>query len=101
MYRSYLVAAQNLGLAEGASGYWALHIKEDERHGRQMVDEVALPLVDRYELFSLQVWHVDQHYGVTCNMSLCNIEALHWPGLRCTQCGAHCAQYLSQVHASI
>jgi hypothetical protein len=23
-----------------------LHIKEDERHGRQMLDEVALPLVD-------------------------------------------------------
>jgi len=59
VYKSYLAAAQNLGLAEGASGYWALHIKEDERHGRQMVDEVALPLVDRYELFSLQVWHVD------------------------------------------
>lgn len=46
MYRSYLAAAQRLGLSDAASGYWELHIKEDERHGRQMVDDVALPLVD-------------------------------------------------------
>ncbi len=46
VYRSYLAAAQNLGLSDAASGYWELHIKEDERHGRQMVDDVALPLVD-------------------------------------------------------
>ena len=46
VYRNYLAAAQNLGLSDGASGYWALHIKEDERHGRQMVDDVAVPLVD-------------------------------------------------------
>ncbi|EIE20159.1 hypothetical protein COCSUDRAFT_57886 [Coccomyxa subellipsoidea C-169] len=48
VYRSYLAAAQNLGLSDAASGYWELHIKEDERHGRQMVDDVALPLVDMY-----------------------------------------------------
>ena len=46
VYRSYLAAAKNLGLSDAASGYWELHIKEDERHGRQMVDDVALPLVD-------------------------------------------------------
>ena len=48
VYRNYLAAAENLGLSEGASGYWALHIKEDERHGRQMVEDVAVPLVDMY-----------------------------------------------------
>ncbi len=47
MYRTYLHAAERLGLSERASGYWALHIKEDERHGRWMLDDVALPLVDR------------------------------------------------------
>ena len=46
VYKNYLAAAKNLGLSEGASGYWALHIKEDERHGRQMVEDVALPLID-------------------------------------------------------
>ena len=46
MYTTYLMGAQRLGLSEDASGYWALHIKEDERHGRQMVHDVALPLAD-------------------------------------------------------
>lgn len=47
VYRSYLAAAQRVGLSEGAAGYWELHIKEDERHGRQMVEDVAVPLIDR------------------------------------------------------
>jgi hypothetical protein len=46
VYRAYLGAAERCGLSETACGYWALHIKEDERHGRQMLEEVALPLVD-------------------------------------------------------
>jgi hypothetical protein len=29
-------------------GYWELHIKEDERHGRWMLDDVALPLAEQY-----------------------------------------------------
>ncbi|MFS8120640.1 MAG: hypothetical protein ACMG55_19450 [Microcoleus sp.] len=29
-------------------GYWELHIREDERHGRWMLDEVAIPLADKY-----------------------------------------------------
>ena len=47
-YRNYLAAAQRLGLSQAAMGYWELHIREDERHGRWMLDEVAMPLVDRY-----------------------------------------------------
>ncbi|WP_193199546.1 iron-containing redox enzyme family protein [Nostoc sp. MG11] len=47
-YRNYLAAAQRLGLSEAAMGYWELHIREDERHGRWMLDDVALPLVERY-----------------------------------------------------
>ena len=52
IYRTYLAAAQRLGLGDDASGYWALHITEDERHGRQMVHDVALPLVNRCCLVS-------------------------------------------------
>jgi hypothetical protein len=48
IYRNYLTAAQRLGLADTASGYWELHIREDERHGRWMLDEVAFPLAERY-----------------------------------------------------
>jgi Iron-containing redox enzyme len=47
-YRNYLTAAQRLGLSDAAMGYWELHIREDERHGQWMLDDVALPLVDRY-----------------------------------------------------
>ncbi|MBW4585941.1 iron-containing redox enzyme family protein [Aetokthonos hydrillicola Thurmond2011] len=47
-YRNYLTAAQRLGLSQAAMGYWELHIKEDERHGRWMLDDVALPLAQMY-----------------------------------------------------
>ncbi|OUL25031.1 iron-containing redox enzyme family protein [Nostoc sp. 106C] len=47
-YRNYLAAAQRLGLSEAAMGYWELHIREDERHGRWMLDDVALPLAEKY-----------------------------------------------------
>jgi Iron-containing redox enzyme len=48
IYTDYMMAAQRLGLSDSAMGYWELHIREDERHGRWMLDEVALPLADRY-----------------------------------------------------
>lgn len=47
-YRNYLAAAQRLGLSAAAMGYWELHIREDERHGRWMLDDVALPLAEKY-----------------------------------------------------
>ncbi|KAF3885212.1 MULTISPECIES: iron-containing redox enzyme family protein [Nostocales] len=47
-YKNYLAAAQRLGLSEAAMGYWELHIREDERHGRWMLDNVALPLAEMY-----------------------------------------------------
>lgn len=47
-YRNYLTAAQRLGLSEAAMGYWELHIREDERHGQWMLDDVALPLAEQY-----------------------------------------------------
>ncbi|MFN6487236.1 MULTISPECIES: iron-containing redox enzyme family protein [unclassified Nostoc] len=48
IYKNYMVAAQRLGLSEVAVGYWELHIREDERHGRWMLDDVALSLAERY-----------------------------------------------------
>eukprot|EP00983_Pelagomonas_calceolata_P060936 1146596-Pelagomonas_calceolata.AAC.3 len=44
VYQNYLKAAQRLGLSEAAS--WDLHIKEDERHGKWMLQDVAKPAVD-------------------------------------------------------
>jgi hypothetical protein len=47
-FENYKLAGERLGLGPEATHYWELHIKEDLRHGRWMIDEVALPLVDRY-----------------------------------------------------
>jgi hypothetical protein len=48
IYTDYLMAARRLQLSDAAMGYWELHIREDERHGRWMLTDVALPLADRY-----------------------------------------------------
>ncbi len=48
-------AAQRLNLNDEAFGYWKIHVAEDERHGRWMLDEVALPLIDRYGNLA---WHL-------------------------------------------
>ncbi|HEY0174272.1 MAG TPA: iron-containing redox enzyme family protein [Pyrinomonadaceae bacterium] len=47
-FENYRAAAERLGLSPEARGYWELHIKEDERHGRWMLEDVALPLGDMY-----------------------------------------------------
>jgi hypothetical protein len=47
-FRPYSAAAKRLDLPQTAMGYWDLHIKEDERHGRWMLYDVALPLAKRY-----------------------------------------------------
>jgi hypothetical protein len=54
-YRTYLVAAKRLNLSDAAMGYWDLHIKEDERHGRWMVQNVTLPLL---EMYSDEAWQM-------------------------------------------
>jgi hypothetical protein len=60
-YRNYLAAAQRLQLSAAAMGYWDLHIREDERHGRWMMDDVTLPLADRYPEDAWElVWGYDQ-----------------------------------------
>jgi hypothetical protein len=47
-FSSYSLAADRLGMSAEARGYWDLHIKEDERHGRWMLNDVALPLAGMY-----------------------------------------------------
>jgi hypothetical protein len=47
-FKSYRIAAERLEMSEKARGYWDLHIKEDERHGRWMLNDVALPLARIY-----------------------------------------------------
>jgi hypothetical protein len=47
-FANYRAAAERLGMSETARGYWELHIREDERHGRWMLHDVALPLAAKY-----------------------------------------------------
>ncbi|HEX8492063.1 MAG TPA: iron-containing redox enzyme family protein [Pyrinomonadaceae bacterium] len=54
-FDNYRAAAQRLGMSEAARGYWDLHIKEDERHGRWMLHDVALPLAAKY---SNEAWEI-------------------------------------------
>ena len=54
-FGNYRAAASRLGLSPAAMGYWDLHIKEDERHGRWMLHDIALPLADRYEADSWEL----------------------------------------------
>ena len=43
------LAGERLGLSPEAISYWNIHIKEDIRHGQWMLDDVALPLVEKYD----------------------------------------------------
>ncbi|PZV09141.1 MAG: hypothetical protein DCF22_19040 [Leptolyngbya sp.] len=54
-YRTYLTAAKRLDLSDAAMGYWDLHVKEDERHGRWMVQNVTLPLS---EMYTAEAWQM-------------------------------------------
>jgi hypothetical protein len=47
-FENYRVAAERLGMSARARGYWDLHIKEDERHGRWMLNDIAVPLARLY-----------------------------------------------------
>ena len=48
-FENYRLAAKRLHLPEKAREYWELHIKVDKRHGRWMLEDVALPLIASYE----------------------------------------------------
>lgn len=47
-YRGYARAAARLGFSNGHDDYWALHIREDARHGPWMLEQVAIPLLAQF-----------------------------------------------------
>jgi hypothetical protein len=55
IYRDYMAAAGRLELSDAAMGYWELHIREDERHGQWMVQEVAFPLA---KMYAVNAWEL-------------------------------------------
>ena len=65
-FDNYRAAAERLGMSEAARGYWELHIREDERHGRWMLHDVALPLAEKY---ARDAWEIVFGYDQQKQMS--------------------------------
>lgn len=58
---NFRFAGERLGLSEEAIAYWDLHIKEDKKHGQWMLEDVAVPLVERYADRAWEIlWGYDQ-----------------------------------------
>lgn len=47
-FAGYAQAAARLGFSDGHGDYWALHVREDARHGPWMLEQVALPLLEQF-----------------------------------------------------
>jgi hypothetical protein len=65
-FRHYQDAAIRLSIPVSGRSYWDLHIHADERHGRWMLHDVALPLV---ELYPDQAWEIVYGYDQQHSMS--------------------------------
>lgn len=78
IYRNYMTAAQRLHLSDTAMGYWELHIREDERHGRWMLDDVALPLAQQYPNDAWElVLGYDQEKYMSDRAGVAMVQAIH------------------------
>ena len=62
LFGAYRAAARRLGLSAQARRYWEMHVEHDERHGRWLLEAVALPLAAHYRA---DAWEIvlgyDQH----------------------------------------
>ncbi len=58
-FQNIKMAGERLLMGEKGTGYWDLHIREDIRHGQWMLDDVALPLIEKY---SEQGWDMVKGY---------------------------------------
>jgi hypothetical protein len=47
-FQNIMKAGERLKMGDKGISYWELHIREDIRHGQWMLDDVALPLVEKY-----------------------------------------------------
>ncbi len=47
-FQNIKMAGQRLNIGDKGTSYWDLHIREDIRHGQWMLEDVALPLIEKY-----------------------------------------------------
>ena len=73
-FGAYRAAARRLGLPAAARGYWEAHVEHDARHGRWLLEGVALPLA---ALYPVDAWEIvlgyEQHKRIA-ERSLAAIE---------------------------
>ena len=55
VFGAYRAAARRLGLSAPARSYWDVHVEHDERHGRWLLEGVALPLAAHYRA---EAWEI-------------------------------------------
>ena len=58
-FQNMKMAGKRLKMGDKSISYWTVHVREDIRHGQWMLDDVALPLVEKY---SEQAWDIVQGY---------------------------------------
>lgn len=58
-FQNIKMAGERLNMGEKGTSYWDLHIREDIRHGQWMLDDVALPLLEKYPE---QSWDIVKGY---------------------------------------
>ena len=58
-FQNIKLAGERLEMGDKGISYWDLHIREDIRHGQWMLDDVALPLVEKY---SEKAWDMVKGY---------------------------------------
>jgi hypothetical protein len=58
-FQNIKIAGERLGMGDKGVSYWDIHIREDIRHGQWMLDDVALPLIEKYPV---QAWDIVKGY---------------------------------------
>ncbi len=72
-FQNIKMAGERLSVGEKGVSYWDLHIREDIRHGQWMLDEVALPLIEKYPE---DAWDMIKGYDQQKFMSSRSVSAI-------------------------
>ena len=94
-FQCYADAATRLALPLEAMAYWILHIKEDRRHGPWMLNDVALPLAQRYQR---DAWELLLGYDQQRHMSARAGAAIAREALAAEQKASRAPELEEQVH---
>ncbi len=76
-FQNIRMAGERLGMGDEGVSYWDIHIREDIRHGQWMLDDVALPLIEKYpDQASDLVRGYDQQKFISCRSTSAIVESI-------------------------